>query len=71
MIHLKLDDDVPKYNDVIWGNRSSKMTWEEVIKFFKKHECEDIPGYKDEQNDKEWNRLLSKVQEKQNDRKQI
>jgi len=43
------------------------MTWEEAIKYFKEHECEDTPGYKDEQNDKEWNRLLSKVQEKHNE----
>lgn len=43
------------------------MTWEEAIRFFEEHECEDIQGYKDEQNDKEWNRLLSKILEKQNE----
>lgn len=43
MIHLKLDDDAPKYNDVIWGNRGSKMTWEEALKFCEEHECEECP----------------------------
>ena len=25
MIHLKLNDDAPKYNDVIWGNRGRRL----------------------------------------------